>query len=202
MILRGFRFGMLLQFAVGPVCLFVFQIASTSGFWAALPGAAAVALVDAAFILAAIWGVGALLERSPRAKVVLRVFGAVVLILFGVNTVLGAFGIHLLPSLGLAAGEGGVFWRTLLLTVSSPLTIVFWAGIFSAKIAEDGMTRVQLYWFGLGAVLSTVLFFLLVALVGDVAKSFLTGQIIAVLNALVGIVLIGFGLRTALRAGK
>lgn len=32
MIFKGVKFGMLLQLAIGPVCIFVFQVASLRGF--------------------------------------------------------------------------------------------------------------------------------------------------------------------------
>lgn len=32
MLIKGFKFGMLLQLAVGPICLFIFQLASVNGF--------------------------------------------------------------------------------------------------------------------------------------------------------------------------
>ena len=200
-VLGGFRFGLLLQFAVGPVTLFVFQIATTQGTAAALSGAAAVTIVDALFILAAILGVGALLEKSPRAKSMLRVFGAVVLVLFGANMVLGVFGINLIPGLNLsqAASGAGVFWRAFFITISSPLTIVFWAGIFSAKIAEGNMSRRELYLYGLGALLSTVVCFSVLCVVGGLAQSFVPAVAIAALNVAVGCAFIFFGFRTALR---
>jgi len=52
MLIKGFRFGMILQIAVGPLCLFIFQTAVTSGFFTAMIGVMGVALVDALYILA------------------------------------------------------------------------------------------------------------------------------------------------------
>ena len=48
---------MLLQIAIGPVCLLILQTAISSGFATAESGVLAVALVDALFIFAAIWGI-------------------------------------------------------------------------------------------------------------------------------------------------
>ncbi|MCZ2416482.1 MAG: LysE family transporter [Burkholderiales bacterium] len=47
------------------------------------------------------------------------------------------------------------FINALLLTLSSPLTIVFWAGIFTAKITSGETTREEVYYFAAGAILST-----------------------------------------------
>ena len=64
----GFRFGTVLQVAIGPICLFIFQTAAKSGVAAGLAAALGVTLADMIYITAAIYGVGALLERSERAR--------------------------------------------------------------------------------------------------------------------------------------
>ena len=68
MIWKGFRFGMFLQIAVGPICLFIFQTAVTSGFFAAEIGVLGVVLIDALFILAAIFGIGKILNKYRSMK--------------------------------------------------------------------------------------------------------------------------------------
>jgi len=64
MIGKGFRFGMLLQLAVGPVCVLVLRTAAESGFWGGLQIVLSVALVDALFIALAAAGAAALLGRA------------------------------------------------------------------------------------------------------------------------------------------
>lgn len=201
MITRGFRFGMILQLAVGPVCLFIFQTAVSSGLLMALLGVLGVSLVDGAFIIAAILGLGAMLNDKEEMRKAIKLFGALILILFGASTILGTMGISILPSLSLGSAQSveNVFTKTMLLTLSNPLTILFWAGVFSSKVAEDKMTRNQMYEFGLGAVMSTVLFLSSVALMGNVMNVFLSGLMMNVLNIVVGCVLIGFGIRSFLK---
>ncbi len=190
---------MLLQLAVGPICLFVLQTAASSGFLAAEAAVLGVALADATYILAAIWGLGATLRRSTHAEHVLRYFGAAVLTLFGAANVLGAFGISFLPGLSLAAGQstGSAFSKALLLTLSNPLTILFWAGVFASKMAEEGMRKKQAHLFGLGTALSTLCFLTAAAAAGSAVSQLLSGTFMAVMNAAVGLALIGFGIRIA-----
>ena len=196
MIFKGFRFGMILQLAIGPVCMFIFQTSLTLGFFPALSGVLGVALTDGTEILLAIWGVGAILQHSPAAKAVSRWFGAGVLMLFGISSILGAFGISLLPGLGLSVGDSGsVFLRAVVLTLSNPLTIVFWAGVFAGRIAEGDLTDKDQKTFGFGCVLATLFFLSLVAGVGHVTHRMLPDLVIRILNVAVGLVLIGFGLR-------
>ncbi|WP_313893417.1 LysE family transporter [Psychrobacillus sp.] len=197
MIWRGFRFGMLLQIAVGPICVFIFQTAAASGFWAAEIGVVGVVIIDALFILAAIFGIGALLNTYKKAKEMMLYFGAGVLIVFGLSNVVGFFGVTLMPSLDFLSEQSmeSVFWKTLILTLSNPLTIIFWAGVFSTKIVEEKIGQLDIYFFGLGALLSTFLFLTTISILGSFLTVFLAPVVLKVLNLLVGLVLMGFGIK-------
>jgi len=201
MIGKGFRFGLLLQIAIGPVCLLILQTAIVSGFTVAESGVLAVVLVDGLFIFAAIWGIGALFTRFPGAKTVLKVFGGLVLVLFGLNNILALAGFTLIPGLSLSGhtATSSFFTTMLLMTLSNPLTILFWAGVFSTKLAEENFLPGQVYAFGGGAVLSTAVFLTAVALLGNLMNAYVPQFFIEILNGLVGLVLVGFGFRTMLR---
>lgn len=193
--LKGFRFGMLLQLAVGPICLFIFQAAVSGGFIAGMSGVIGVTLVDGLYILAAIFGIGTLMEKVPVLQKYLKYFGGIVLIVFGLSNILGLFGIQIIPSLGHSQNVENVFLQTLLLTLSNPLTILFWAGVFSTKIAEENLSQREMYQFGIGAVMATLLFLTGIVLIGLGLKSFAPDMMIVMMNAIVGIVLIYFGVR-------
>ena len=100
MLYNGFKFGMLLQFAIGPVCLFIFQIAALKGFYTAFTGVLGVSIIDGLYILSAILGIAYIIERKST-KIALKIFGAIVLLIFGASNVLSLFNISLLPSLAL-----------------------------------------------------------------------------------------------------
>ena len=123
------------------------------------------------------------------------------MILFGAANVLGVFGIALIPGLSLSTRiiSRNFFMTMLVLTLSNPLTILFWAGVFSTKLAEENFQRGQVYAFGGGAVLSTAFFLSLVSLLGSLMNAHVPAIFIQALNFVVGLVLIGFGLRTMLK---
>lgn len=199
---KGFRFGMLLQLAVGPVCLFVFHAGAGRGFAAALGAVLAAALADALYIAAAACGVGALLERRPGARRAAALCGGAVLMLFGARDLLGALAAApaaLSPGRELLSAGGGLFARALLLTLTNPMTILFWAGAFAERAAREQMDRRALAAFGAGAVLSTLFFLSLAALAGAAAGRFLPGAALAVLNGAVGAALLAFGARGVFR---
>ena len=200
MIIKGFKFGMLLQIAVGPICLFVFQTAVAHGFPSAMSSVIGVTLIDTLFILAAIWGLGTLLDRNKNFKKTIQTFGAIILIGFGISTIVGAFGISTIPSMHFLSklNVDSIFLKALILTVSNPLTILFWAGVFSTKIVEEEMNTFDMYLFGIGAVFSTILFLSLISAIGHFVNEFLPSTLITIFNVLIGLVLITFGIKTAL----
>ncbi|WP_041444730.1 LysE family translocator [Syntrophobotulus glycolicus] len=193
MVFKGLKFGLLLQFAIGPVCIFIFQTASSKGFYIAETAVAGVVIIDGLYILAAILGISSLIERK-KIKIALKIFSTVILFIFGLSIVFSQFNVSFLPNLGLEnhLNSSVVFFQAILLTVSNPLTIIFLAGVFSTKVIEENMKRKAIYFFGLGIFLSSVLFLTLIALGGSLTKHFLSNSIIQMLNLIVGLLLIYF----------
>lgn len=192
---RGFRFGMLLQLAVGPVCVLVFQTGAASGFFGAWQIVLGVALIDALFIALSGMGAAALL-RGSKAKAAVRWVGCLVLCVFGLNIGLGALGIRLLPGLApVSAAGGGYFWQGIVLTASNPLTIVFWSGMFTAQMTKNQWDKRELSRFAVGCVLSTLAFLTAVAALGSALSRFLPEIVIQILNLGVGGMLIFYGIK-------
>ena len=204
MILKGFSFGMILQAAVGPLCVFVITTALNSGFWVAFYAVAAVTLVDALFVTLAILGIGALM-KSERAKVIMKLFGGLVIIYYGIGILLSSFGIHIIPSFNTQnmVGEGaGVFLTAVIMTISNPLTIVFWAGVFGTRISSGDDSRKNVFLFGLGAVLSTLIFLSAVSFIFSLFNPIMTPEASKWLNIAAGAVLAGFGVFMLFRKQK
>lgn len=202
-VLQGFKFGMLLQFAIGPISLLIFKIAGNRGFAQAMSGTAAVVLVDSLFILLAILGIASFVGREKTRKL-FNYVGAAIIALFGLATILEIFGIHLIPEIEVFSfsGETGSFVEAFVLTAANPLTILFWAGVFTARITEGKLAGMKVYLFGLGSALSTLLALTAVAVFGTISGTFLPDMVIDLLNFIIGIVLITFALRMISREKK
>lgn len=199
MIFKGFKFGMFLQIAVGPVSIFVFNMANRNGFFQAEISAFAVTIVDAIYILLAILGIASLLEKD-KVKFIFKMFGAIILVVFGINIILGVFGIEILPSLNsinnLAnSGLYNAFILGFIITASNPLTILFWTGVFASKIAEENLIRKNLIFFGIGAVIPTLISQTIFAFIGSLTKKFMPDEIVSILNIFVGASLIYFAIK-------
>lgn len=203
MIFKGFKFGMLLQLAIGPVCIFIFREGCNRGFLSAEAGVLAVGLTDAFYVWLAIQGVAKLLE-DKRTQKILTLLGAAIVGIFGLNIIGDAVGMTIIPNFNLFHGvkAENTFLSGLILTVSNPLTVLFWAGVFSAKIAEERMQRKDTYLFGLGAVAATPLFLTFIALTGTFTQHFLPVRIIRLLNFLVGLALFVFAIKMVSKTVK
>lgn len=207
MILKGFKFGMLLQFAIGPMSLFVFNTSATYGFIYGLHVVFAIALIDALYIVLSCVGIAAVINKE-RVKTAVKLIGCLVLVLFGANTISGVFDLSFLPrvtclsNLSSDLSSKNFFIQGLLLTASNPLTIVFWSGVFSTQIIENRWDKKQLFLFAIGCVMSTIAFKMVIAILGSVISSFLPQIFVKCLNAAVGMVLIFFGIRLLRKKDK
>lgn len=196
--LKGLKFGLLLQLAIGPMCLMVFNTAKNSTFLVAMSLVLAIALVDAFYITLSSLGVSKMLDKKSF-KTVFSILGSIVLVLFGTNIILNVFGINIIPSLNLTPTSSSIFIQGLVLTLSNPITIIFWGSILTTKIIEENFKRKQLFLFAVGLVSSTVFFLTFVALLGTILSEFIPVIISDILNALVGILIIFFGLKLLIK---
>ena len=196
--LNGLKFGLLLQFAVGPVCLLVFNTAQNGGLAPSLTLVSAVALVDAFYIFLAAVGVSRLLEK-PGAGRALKILSAVVLVLFGLNIALSVFGRGFIPGFTVTANVGSFFVQGLILTLSNPLTIVFWGGVLTAEMAEKQYARRDFLVFAAGLVSATAFFLSGVAALGTALSEFIPQRAADVLNVTVGAAVAFFGVRILLK---
>ncbi|MBP7278499.1 MAG: LysE family transporter [Sedimentibacter sp.] len=200
MIYRGFKFGMILQLAVGPMCLMVFNTSATYGFLMGLSLVLAISLIDCLYIILSGFGVAAIINKED-VKSTIKVLGCIVLVLFGTNTITGAFGFTLLPEIRLFSNvtDRNIFIQGLMLTASNPMTIIFWGGVFSTQVAEYDFSKKQIIFFGLGCILSTLFFLTIISFCGSILNGFFSKTIIKVLNVMVGAILIYFGIKLLLK---
>lgn len=199
--LDGLKFGMLLQLAVGPMCLMVFNTAKNVGFLVALTLVLAIALVDAFYIILASLGVSKILDK-PKIKKAFKIIGSFVLIIFGANIILNVFNINIIPGLNLKPTSSNIFLQGLILTLSNPITIVFWGSVLTTKIIEDKLNKKELTVFSVGLVSSTLIFLTFVAVLGTILSSFIPENVSKIMNIIVGVLIVFFGIKMLLKKEK
>ena len=155
---NGLLTGLLLQVAIGPVFFFVMNIALQAGPLDGLAAVFAVTMVDCFYITLAIMGVGRLLEKD-KFKRGFGLISSAILILFGVSIARSAGNIGFTASLvPVKSSLISSFISTAILTISNPLTIVFFTGLFAAKAVEHNYKKRELWIFGLSTGSATFLF--------------------------------------------
>ena len=185
---QGLLFGLLLQLSVGPVCVGVFQKAVSERLHRALWMVLGVVVADGVYVLLAAVGMAAVVKTDP-VRTIVGLVGALVLAYFGVRSVLTAR-----PPDAVQASPGGA-WISLrygfILTLTNPLTIVFWGGVFATFLASGLYSGAALVAFGLGCVSATGLFLGAIATLGQSAAPLLAGgNRLVWLHRVVGVVLV------------
>ena len=189
---NGLATGLVLQLAVWPVFFFITNLTLQGTIFNGLAGVLAVTIVDYFYITLAILGVGKLLENK-KVKKIFGIASSIVLVVFGLIIIKditgGASSTTSIASMTLISSFVSVF----LLTISSPMTIVFFTSLFTAKALEYNYQKKELIIFGLGTGFATLLFMGLSTIIFSLIKGSIPVLLIQILNLAVGCLLIGYG---------
>lgn len=182
----GFFTGMILQLALGPLFFYIVGIAINSNFKTAFAAIIAVVVVDYIYIILSIAGIGAILEKEKIKKVV-SIISSIILLIFGIYFIYNAlFSTINISNDNYSISIIGTFTTAFILTISSPLTIIFWSSIFTTKSVEKGYKKSELLFFGLAAGFATLLFLTLAVYIISLFRSNIPLIVITILNIIVG----------------
>jgi threonine/homoserine/homoserine lactone efflux protein len=193
---QGLLFGMVLQLSVGPVCISVLQTGIARSFRPAFLMTIGVVLADSAYVILALLGISGLMQ-VPALRIGIGLAGAALLLYFGAKNLFSTEA--KLTKTASGDGDWGSLRYGFLLTLSNPLTILFWAGVFGGLIASTTFASpLAVYVFGLGCVAATLVFLTTVAAVGKFIGGFVRPGVILWLNRAIGLFLVGFAIKLAL----
>jgi threonine/homoserine/homoserine lactone efflux protein len=194
---QGLAFGLVLQVAVGPVCLAVLGEALTHGLRRALAMVLGVALVDGAYMAVGATGIATLL-RLDAARHALGLSGALILAAFGLRALLAQSRRGAAPSTAARSAVGG-FALGIGLTAGNPLTVLFWTGAFASFIAAGRLHgSADIAVFSLGCLSATLLFLAAVAWTARCLAPHVGDRATQWLGRAIGVVLIALAFRLAL----
>lgn len=124
----------------------------------------------------------------------LGIISPIVLIIFGIFIIKGITSSGI--STGIITNSTNLlsnFVSVFLLTISSPMTIVFFTSIFTTKALEYNYSKKELLIFGFGTGLATFLFMGTSVILFSLIKGNVPVLLIQILNIAVGCLLIGYG---------
>jgi threonine/homoserine/homoserine lactone efflux protein len=192
---NGIKTGLFLQLAVGPVFFFIINLTLQKSVMDGLVAALAVTVVDYLYITLSILGVGKILEKK-NAKMIFGVMSAFILAIFGIilcksaiqgiiNTEVQIYSSNLLTS----------FLSVFTLTITNPMTIIFFTGIFTTKAIQNNYQKGELYEFGIGVGAATFIFMCSSVIVLSLLDGLIPVSMIRILNLIVGLALIVYGIK-------
>ncbi len=190
---NGLFTGLTLQLAIGPVFFFIINLSLQKTFFDGFAGVLGVTLADYTYIFLALFGIGKVLEYKKTKKIFGNV-SSIVLILFGAFIIKGVIGgIPINNPVSSTASILTSFSSVFFLTISSPLTVVLFTGIFAAKALELKLTKRKLLLFGIGTGFATFLFMGSSVILFSLIKETIPVILVQILNVIVGCLLIGYG---------
>jgi threonine/homoserine/homoserine lactone efflux protein len=191
---HGLTTGLFLQLAIGPVFFFVTNVTLQKTLLDGFAAVVAVTIVDYLYIILAIVGVGKLFE-NVKAKKIFEITGSLILIVFGIIIIKSI--VYSGISNTVTSTSNSIiasFTSAFFLTISNPLTILFFTGVFTAKTVEYNYTKQNLNWFGFSVGLATVIFLGSSVIVFSLIRESIPVIVIKILNFLVGVSLVYYGL--------
>ncbi|MEH7334133.1 LysE family transporter [Neobacillus drentensis] len=194
--------GLSLAAPIGPINAAQIDRGIRNGFmhsW--LIGVGAV-VADGIYMVVVYIGVVNFLETSFM-QTFLWLFGAFVLIYTGVETILKAGKIHLQDSRGteplIKSFLSGFF-----MSISNPLTILFWLGIYGSVLAKTASVydTTRLVFYSSAIFIGLLLWDITMAGVSSSFRTFVTSRLLIMISLLSGFSLVGFGVYFGIQACK
>jgi L-lysine exporter family protein LysE/ArgO len=185
--------GLSLAAPIGPVNAAQMDKGIKSGFFQAWLLGLGALTADIIYMLTVYLGVVKFLE-TPFMQSFLWLFGFFVLMYTGVETLANSNKIIMETR----DSESGFksFGAGFLMSISNPLTILFWLGIYGSVLAKTassyGTGELILYSFGI--ILGLILWDIVMAAISSSFRKLLTTRLLIFISVLSGLSLIGFGL--------
>jgi threonine/homoserine/homoserine lactone efflux protein len=188
---RGVGLGFAIAAAVGPISLLTIRRTLAHGQTYGLASGAGVALADATYAGVAAFGLTALTSLLVGGRAILGVIGGAFIVLLGIRTIASPPGAaaQTIERPGLPAAFASIFG----LTLTNPMTILSFAGVFAAAGltgnggAEAGLLTV-------GVFLGSLLWWVLLTAIVARLRSRVTLEALTWINRLSGALLVSFGL--------
>jgi len=192
--------GISLSAPVGPVNAAQLDKGIKKGFWHAWLFGIGAVLADILYMVLVYLGVVHFLN-TPFMQTFLWLFGAFVLIYSGLESILNANKVTVSQ-----ASNEDTLWRSMfsgfLMSVSNPMTILFWLGIYGSilvKTAADNGSG-QLFLYSVAVIAGVVVWDLFMAALGSIFRRYLSNKALSLISILSGFSLIVFGIYFGVRA--
>ena len=190
--IKGLGFGLVLILSLGPVFFLLVQTSIEKGFKKAALIAFGISLADILFVILIMKGVTSLLE-DPSIKFWAGIIGVILLILFGLFSFFKTAQLGTNSTRNVSQGYFGNLLKGFVFNFFNPSTVVFWLSIVSIVQINFGYTGDQKALFFAGVLFAIISTDLTKSYLAGKLKKFLTIRAVNILNKVVGLILVGFG---------
>ncbi|PLR98829.1 LysE family transporter [Bacillus sp. T33-2] len=194
--------GLSLAAPIGPINAAQMDKGIKSGFLHAWFLGLGAVTADVVYMLAVYMGVVHFLE-TPFMQTFLWLFGFFVLVYTGIETLQSAGRIEFSTQ---RSNESLIksFLSGFFMSISNPLTILFWLGIYGSVLARTAASygTSQLIVYSSAIILGLVLWDVAMAGIASSFRKLLTSRLLALISVISGVSLIGFGVYFGIQALK
>lgn len=201
-LLQNILLGLTLAAPIGPVNLEIIKRGLQSGFRQALLTGVGAMSADATYLTLIFFGLVSFLNITAM-KITLGLAGSLILIYLGFISGKDFFR----EAVAAETNSGRLFKSSFItgyvLAISSPMTIVWWTGVFGALLtAQTGrQTSFSAFWSCLSILLGCFLWVVFLASALHWGKSIINDKMVRVISLIAGLFLIVFGFYFLFRAG-
>jgi threonine/homoserine/homoserine lactone efflux protein len=193
-LLQNILLGLTLAAPIGPVNLEIIKRGLNSGFKQAFLTGAGAMSADATYLTLIFFGLTTFLNITFM-KIFLGIVGSIILIYLGALSVKEFFRHSENKSKSPQQLFSNSYITGYVLAISSPMTIVWWTGVFGALFASqtNTVTNISAFFSCLSILLGCFLWVFSLAAVLHFGKNFINKKTTGFISLIAGIFLIGFG---------
>lgn len=194
--------GLSLAAPIGPINAAQLDKGIRNGFWHSWLVGVGAMLADVVYMVLVFLGVGYFLN-TPIVQTFLWLFGCFILLYTGIESIISARIINRSSSRG-EETLARCFYSGFFMSLSNPLTILFWLGIYGSVLAKTaasaGTERLLIY--SAAIIIGLLLWDLTMATLASSFRKVLNTSMLTLISIASGLSLIGFGLYFGVEAFK
>ncbi|MEY4929375.1 MAG: hypothetical protein RI909_99 [Bacteroidota bacterium] len=204
-IFNGLKLGVVLTFLIGPVFFTIIQTSVEKGFRNGVLVSLGVSFSDVLYVAICYFGLVQFIN-NPDFRFYLAYAGGGILILFGLYHLFIKSKRKMTATLEASSREKKKMYRYFvkgfIINGMSPMVLIFWIGAISIASLDFGYKKGFEFFVFFATVLGTVLSTdILKAFLADKLRTLITHRFMVIINVVVGICLIIFGVRLIWTAG-
>ena len=193
-IIRNIILGISLAAPIGPVNVEVIRRGLNFGFFPAFLLSIGAASADTTYLLLIYFGLSSFI-KVPIIKTLIWVFGGFVLLYLGFRSI-KIFKVKVELNKSVPKTGRNSFISGYLITISNPMTIVWWTGVFGSILGTSiyNVSKTIALLNSLTIIIGVILWFFALSLILHWGKRFFKEKYVKYVNLTAGIILVGFGL--------